>query len=345
MNRPNHDAAADVIPPPDDDLFRVLAGPLERAFGRPLSGLDRRASPYASSAPLEEIDARLDDGRIVPLMFKDLSPAAAPPRARRMRPDFVQDPARSIEVYRAILPRAPAAPAVCYAAVEDPERGRYWLFLERVPGLKLQHVGELEAWEAAATWLAVFHARFAGERPPREAPRLLRMTREHCHRWIERALAFLDNDDGGLEPHGREILRAIAATYDRLIERLLSLPAGVLHGEFYAENVLIETHGEHLRVCPVDWEMAAWGPLALDLAALAGGAWGEKEKLRLAEAYRGAWAGSATPAPDALGDALAVARLYLAVRWLGWFGRRRPPPWQAHDWLGEASTMIEVVGL
>src|SRR5947209_6646174 len=73
-------------------------------------------------------------------------------------------------------------------------------------------------------------------------------------------------------------LPAIAAGFPAVVERLLALPRTLIHNEFYPSNVLIERRREGVRVCPVDWEMAARGPALIDLAALTAGNWNETER-------------------------------------------------------------------
>jgi aminoglycoside phosphotransferase (APT) family kinase protein len=140
----------------------------------------------------------------------------------------------------------------------------------------------------------------------------------------------------------------LAERYDRVVEHLMALPVTIIHGEFYASNVLVQERArEPLRVCPVDWEMAAVGPGLMDLAALIAGGWSEEEKRALALAYRKALmpGDSWPPAPDAFLTALEYCRLHVAVQWLGWFGQRRPYSAHAQDWLGEALRLAEKLGL
>ncbi len=66
------------------------------------------------------------------------------------------DPAREIETYRLIL-AGRAGTAACYAAVVDRDQQRYWLLLEKVPGVELHQIGDIEIWQAVARWLAELH--------------------------------------------------------------------------------------------------------------------------------------------------------------------------------------------
>jgi hypothetical protein len=79
------------------------------------------------------------------------------------------------------------------------------------------------------------------------------------------------------------------------------------------------------------------GPGLLDLAALTGGTWTPAERERLVLAYHAAWAAAGrTASLSDLREALACARLQVALQWIGWSRRWSPPAEHAHDWFGEA---------
>ena len=171
-----------------------------------------------------------------------------------------------------------------------------------------------------------------------ERGRLIGYDEVYYRRWLERAREFAATPG---QPESRsEALDWIAERYDPVIEALLGLPRTVVHGEFYASNVLVG-EGDTPRICPVDWEMAASGPGLVDLAALISGSWGEEEREAIASAYRHGAAGVSFSRED-----LDLARLHLAIQWLGW----APPSWtppqgQRHDWLGEALALAEGLDL
>jgi hypothetical protein len=61
-----------------NELWSALETSLGTYFGDPcpLARLHRRPSVYRSSYPLEELDVELGSGRVLRLVFKDLSPRA-----------------------------------------------------------------------------------------------------------------------------------------------------------------------------------------------------------------------------------------------------------------------------
>jgi len=124
-------------------------------------------------------------------------------------------------------------------------------------------------------------------------------------------------------------LARIVAAYERVLEILSAMPATFVHGEFYASNVLVA--GE--RIAAVDWEMAGIGPGILDLAALVTG-WGEEERTAIIAGYG-----------NVPSQALDAAQLHLALQWLGWSPDWTPPPEHARDWLAEALSAGQRLGL
>jgi thiamine kinase-like enzyme len=173
----------------------------------------------------------------------------------------------------------------------------------------------------------------------REEGRLIDHDATFYRRWMERAREFASD---------RQAVGWLAARHEQVIEALLALPRTVIHGEFYASNVLVAADSGHTRVgrksdarvAPVDWELAAAGVGLTDLAALVSG-WADADRQALAAAY------AAEPGvPKFTERDLDFARLQVAIQWLGW----APPEWeppeeQRHDWLGEALALAEGLGL
>jgi Phosphotransferase enzyme family len=330
-----------------------LRAELERALsdrrGTPaaITAMERRPCAYRTSFALEELDVELADGGRLRLMFKDLSRAALHEHARAAKPELLYDPLREIHVYRDVLDDAGLGTAEYHGASVDPARDRWWLFIENVVGDALWQVGEFDVWEEAARWLARMHAVLGG-RASANSP-LLRYDRDLLGVWARRAAGFADDPRSAWNAAERRRIRELAARYDTVAEQLEALAPTFIHGEFYPSNVLVQQGGGTPRICPIDWEIAAVGPGLLDLAALSVGKWSEAERSRLAAAYRAAAAHGAETAAH-LSDreferALDFARLHLAVQWLGWEPRWEPPVEHRHDWLGEALSLAERLGV
>jgi thiamine kinase-like enzyme len=155
---------------------------------------------------------------------------------------------------------------------------------------------------------------------------------------MERACRFLA-DRKPTSPETSQAMRWLAERHPKVVEHLLGMPRTIIHGEFYASNVLIDGSDGDISMWPIDWEMAAVGPAVIDLAALTSGAWTAHERRSMIAAY------AAGRNVEAIARDVDYALVHLAVQWLGWFGRRRPPADHARDWLGEAVHRAEALEL
>ncbi len=340
MSRRGEAAAASA---PDAELCDALERELRRSVSRGavIAGIERRPSAYRTSFALEELDVDLEDGSRLELLLKDVGPRALQGHARLAKPKHLYDPLREIEVYRGPLADARLETATCFGAAVSKPEDRYWLFIERVPAVELRQIGELAVWEEAARWLGRAHSRFASLGPRAADGHLVAHDASYYRRWIDRALEF-----ARAAPQARRHqVESLAPAYGRAAERLLTLPPTLIHGEFYSSNVLVAKRAGRPRICPIDWEVAGFGPGVIDLAALTAG-WDAEatramERAYLAQARAGGWTGSEA----SLTSALECSRLHLAVRWLGW----APPGWvppaeHRHDWLADALALAERIG-
>jgi aminoglycoside phosphotransferase (APT) family kinase protein len=307
--------------------------------GHQIAGLVRRPCAYRTSYELDEVDLELEDGTGLKVMLKSLGRSALDPAARLAKPEFLHDPLREIEVYRSLLEPAELGTPRFHGALVEPERDRYLLLIENVTGEVLWQVGELEVWREAARWLAALHERFRDRELGSAEPHVLRYDASFYASWMERALEFADSTR-------RAPLQSLAKGYDEVVERLAALPVTFIHGEFYASNVLIQRSEEHVRVAPIDWENAAVGPGVIDLAALTTGDWTQPEREQIVRGYleQAAALGREQDERD-LAETLELARLHLAVQWLGWEPTWSPPAEHRHDWLVEALAIGGRLGL
>lgn len=332
-------------PPPRDELRAALEAVFSRASSPRIVDLDTRSLPYASSFAIEEANLRFEDGSVLELVCKDTGEAAMLPEARRIKPRFLHNPLREIAIYERILAPCEVGAPRFYGSAVDGRRGRYWLFLERVRGVPLTEVGDFGVWRTVSGWLAWMHDRVA--RNP-ELPRaaatvpLVQYDRAHSRLWMQRAQEHLDADT--TQPQWRRLrFASLMSQYEGVLDEIDALPAGFVHGEFFASNVLVETQTGEVRVRPVDWEVAGMGPLLMDLAALTAGRWTDDERAELAIAYNRE---SAMPlSRDDFVRAVDCCRLQLAVQRLGWATEWSPPASHKQDWLGEALYAAGRLGL
>jgi hypothetical protein len=328
------------VKPSDAELRRALASAFSsRTGGEQIRAVRRTPSAYRTSFPLERLAVELEDGRTLRLVFKQLGWACLGEEARLAKPRFLHDPRRELAVYASVLAPALTGPPHYYGSAVDSGRGRYWLFIEWVEGRELYQVGERWLWEAAARWLAQTHTELAGDvdRHSASAP-LVDHDAAYYRRWMERAREF-SRAPGKPTSRGAAV-DWIADRHEAVVEHLLSLPKTVIHGEFYASNVLVDGEPEAPRVAPVDWELAARAPGLTDLAALVSGDWGAEDRQEIVSAYGSGLGAEIAP------RSLQLVRLQLAIQWLGWAPPRwTPPQGQRHDWLGEALELAEELGL
>ncbi|HEV2765310.1 MAG TPA: aminoglycoside phosphotransferase family protein [Pyrinomonadaceae bacterium] len=267
-----------------------------------------------------------------------------PPARNRSLPHAARRPARR--------------PARLLRRGREPEAGRFWLFLENVRGSKMRHVGEFEVWREVARWLARAHAAFAPEADTlarTHGAHLIRYDASFFRLWMRRAREFtraaVRQGLTGADDALRRVER-LSEVYGRVLSYVAALPRTLVHGDFFASNILARQEGARLRVCPVDWEMTGLGPGLLDLAALTSGSWGEEQRAALALDYRDALRshgaqtyGVAALAPEEFLRALDCCHVCLAVQWLGWATDWQPPSDEAQDWLSVALRLVERLSL
>jgi hypothetical protein len=193
--------------------------------------LQRTSWDYATSAALELVSAVMDDGSERCYVLKHLGTRSISEPARRAKPSFVIDPRREIEVYRRVLAPLNVGPRLIGYRI-SPSTDIYWLLTEHVTDLRLFEVGDVATWTDVARWLGELHRRLSLWNPQelRKKARLLQYNREWYTIWLERARRFFAN--GPVHSRrSRAALDWLAQRYDKVVERLLSLPQMVIHGE------------------------------------------------------------------------------------------------------------------
>lgn len=320
----------------DGEVREALERALGETRGEPsaVDELSRRPFAYETSFAIDALDVRLASGEQLALLAKDVGPAGLSPEAAATKPAHTLDPDREIAVYRDLLDGAALSTPRFHGAAVEPERERWWLFLERVEGEVLTDVGEVAVWCEAAAWAARLGSTVDGD-----ARVLLHRDAAWHERWIDAAVAEL----GHSAPPDRETADLLGRNRDALVERLLSLPRAFVHGELYPANVLVARTGTGpARIAPVDWELAGTGPYALDLAALASG-WSGEDRDAICDAFHRALPTKGRPEPGGLAAAVDLCQLALALQWIGWAPGWVPPEAQRNDWRGEAARLLGAV--
>lgn len=278
--------------------------------------VERQPCGAASSYDAYVVSAALTDGRKLRLFLKDYGASRRPRRDGRARRE------RELGVYRELLPGAGLGTARHLGQVWDEDRDRHWLLLELVEGPLVRDL-ELEHWVSAPLeWLGRLHGRFAGawkESPP---PAFLE---RHDERFF---IAKVERASTAVAARAPQLAGRMARVRERL-EALLPVltapPSTLLHGAFLPAN-LIAAPGEPPRLCAVDWEMAAWGAPAYDLAFYCDGFGGPTLDRMLSAYRRGAEAaGLAPPADEDLRRQIDCFRLHRVADWLATAIEKRYP--------------------
>jgi aminoglycoside phosphotransferase (APT) family kinase protein len=247
----------------DEELRQSVEHALARVSGSgsPLAAIRRRRFPGLTSYAVEIVGVELASGDAFEIFLKDFGWSKLPKDAAAERRE------RERRVYEDLLEGEDLGTARFYGARWDEAAARFWLMLEFVDGKPLRHCG-FEHWLEAAAWLGRLHGRFAGQRD-----RL-------------RACGFLKRHDADFFVHAAErALRAVSGLSEALAQRLANVlegydaivavmtrdPDALVHGSYRPQNVLVVPSSEPPRICPTDWELAAFGRSTYDLAFVCDG--------------------------------------------------------------------------
>jgi aminoglycoside/choline kinase family phosphotransferase len=245
----------------------VLEQGLSAHFGRPvrIAGLKRRPLATSSHA-IERLRVTFASGERLSVIFKRLCPG-----------EKLYGNEREVLIYRRLLDGERFGAPTLYASAYDEAEGRYWLFLEYLGSTTLEQ-GDDEEWFAAVRWLARMHSTYHGREDDLRAlaclmdhgPAYYRMVAQTARRNLELA--------GATEALVR--FDALMGRYDSLVSYVVDEPRTLVHGDIFAQNLLLQPGA---RIRAIDWESAAIGLGAWDLARLLDG-WGSM-KARFLAAY------------------------------------------------------------
>lgn len=374
----NKRRSASVTQRQDWQAVQVRAA-LEQVVDQRVVQCVQRQCEYQSSYRLDELDVVLEDGTELALMVKIIGPDGLTAVARAAKPEFLINYEREVAVYRAIrraggdrgegsASRSGSDFGLAYFfgakpvgarpvngnpvnPTHNPQFVNHLLFIERVSGSPLYEHGDFSVWESMMQSLAELHQQLSVL--PTHNCHLVNYDFAYFMLWPRRALAFATTQDQ------RQFLRHINSKYESVAQRLAMMKKSFIHGELYPSNVLVRDQRDS-RFCPVDWELAGYGPAVIDVAALTTGSWSEGQRESLIRTYyQTALASPNDDRPAASHGGLhliepsfsdfmldvAHARLHLAMQWLGWSQDWTPIPEHAFDWLGEVRFVTEEHGI
>jgi hypothetical protein len=229
-----------------------------RLLGRSVRVLafDRRPSRASTSYDTEIVTARLAGGAKLELFLKDFGRTRLPKEAQEQRRR------RELDVYRMLIGDAAVGTARYYGSVWDEEEDRYWLLLELVEGTELRSLS-VEHWIPPAGWLGRLQGHFAGSQVVAEPPPFLlrhdaaffRTKGESARRSVER-----------IAPALTARMAKVLEGYEQIVGIMAEQEPTLVHGAYRPANILIDRSNGRLRICPIDWELAAVGSALYDLA-------------------------------------------------------------------------------
>jgi aminoglycoside phosphotransferase (APT) family kinase protein len=313
-------------PTHDQDATQLMAQTLEeglaRLWGRSVQirEMCRESLSSSSSFRTERLRLALDRGKRLTVFFKDLNPESQLEKARTVREFGLEPSDRELRMYQSVLCPERFGTLHLYAFRWEPDRGRYWLFLEDGGRTLLRNYLDMPLWTAAARWAARFHAA-TRDLPEDQTCLLPRHDQAHYRRCADRVQAVLPN----LEPKERELVSRGLECYAERIDWLSALPRCVIHGQFFGQNILLRRGAAAPRVQVIDWETAALGPGLFDLVSLTSGKWTREQRQTMWAAYREAYTTETRQRMDwesFCRDVAGVA-LYQALEWLAWWGHHR----------------------
>jgi hypothetical protein len=235
----------------------LLEEGLGRALGRParVVGLEEEALE-GSSHPIARLRVTLASGEEVPVICK------------RPRPGHKGvGSADEVLIYRRLLAGGRFGAPLLYASVHDEGAGCDLLLLEDVGEDTLDGAG-LDEWLETFRWLARVHAAYAGRADELRALGCLSEQDESYYQSLRRrARAHVA---AGGTPGGVGRFDRLMRGWGCLVGRLVRQPRTLVHGDIFPGNLHLQP-GPVVR--PVDWEGAAVGLGAWDLARLLDG-WG-----------------------------------------------------------------------
>lgn len=222
---------------------------------------------------------------------------------------------REIATYRELLSSANLGTAEYYGSVWDESVERYWLLLELVDGVLITD-HKVEHGVLAAEWLGRAQA-FFSQHPDLLAGRdyLIRHDADFFRSKTRLAL----RDVGRIDPVSATRLAKIADRYERAIEIMTAQPLTLVHGGYIPWHIFLNYEHRPLRVCPIDWELAAIGSAFYDLAYFTDGAEPQVQK-RIWDAYRRAAVRFNVPVSDKT-DMGHIVECFLLHRIFDWLSR------------------------
>jgi hypothetical protein len=284
--------------PKDSDLRRrleQLPGHVWPAAS-PVQRVDRIPNDWPGYAFATEFISVTFNGGVVKRLFAKHGPVACNGYARGGLPGGLGYELSAHTAASQIRPEG--IPALIGSAIDVDEMS---IFFEIVQGA--QQTYQLSTLTAAARWIGVFQRRSQIQDAAWRSLNII--DREFFLQWAHPAVRAMEEVDTESLSSRTDLIRSVSRVYLRDVD-LLAAPHVMVHGDFYAHNILWGVAG----LSVVDWGMAAVGPGEMDLAMLTLG-WPEQTVLACEAAYvSGRWP---TGEPRSFAGRLLAARRLLLL--------------------------------
>ena len=235
-------------------IARIVA---DRFGGRPaVVDVRRTRVRYIGSYDCDTVTVRLANGREFKFFLKDFG------FSQRSKDNLEQRRERELCVYRNLLAGTDLGTPTYYGSIWDESQGRFWLLLELVEGIVIKD-HDVEYGMMAAGWLGQMQGFFA--RHPEHLSRCDFLIRHDEGFFRSKAELALQNV-AQIAPASAPRLAKIVNRYDQVIKVIATQPRTLVHGGYIPWHILLDMTYEPVRVCPIDWELAAVGATLYDLA-------------------------------------------------------------------------------
>ncbi len=279
--------------PPDQNDESILAQCIQQIvadkFGSrsAIVSVQRKRIRYIGSYDCETITVQLANGEEFRSFLKDFG------FSQRSKDNPEQRRERELSVYRDLLVKTDLGTPEYYGSIWNKSQGRFWLLLEFVEGIVIKD-HNVEHGVIAASWLGKMHGYFA-QRPELLTGRdfLIRHDADFFRSKAE--LAFLDVAQ--ISPPSARRLAKIVDRYEQVINVMASQPLTLVHGAYIPWHIVLDVTQKPVRVCPIDWELAALGATLYDLAIFTDG-FEPQIRERVWDAYRQAAVQYNLPIPE-----------------------------------------------
>jgi hypothetical protein len=262
---------------------------------------------YIGSYDCETVTVRLTNGEEFKFFLKDFG------FSQRSKDNPEQRRERELGVYRDLLAGTELGIPTYYGSIWDESQGRFWLLLELVEGTVIKD-HNVEHGVMAAGWLGQMQGFFA--RHPEYLTQCDFLIR-HDEGFFRSKAELALRDVAQIAPASAPRLAKIVDRYDQAIKVMVTQPRTLVHGGYIPWHILLDMTCEPVRVCPIDWELAAVGATLFDLAFFTDGV-EPQTRDRIWEAYRHAARQYNVPLPDRtqMGYVVNCFRLHRIFDWL-----------------------------